>query len=62
MSWYVWWDGRHEREYLKGILYACSHIYSPMDSPDVVHCEQRVGVEEGIVWDVIASQIEQPWK
>lgn len=33
-----------------------------MDSPDVIHCEQRVGVEEGIVRDVIASQIEQPWK
>lgn len=32
-----------------------------MDLPDLVHCQQRVGVEEGIVWDVITTQIKQPW-
>lgn len=30
------------------------------DLPDLIHCEQSVGVEEGIVWDVIATQIKQP--
>lgn len=33
-----------------------------MDLPDLIQCEQCVGVEEGVVWDVVATQIEQPWK
>lgn len=31
-----------------------------MDLPDLTHCEKCVGVEEGIVRDVVATQIEQP--
>lgn len=31
-----------------------------MDLPDLIHCEQCVGVEEGIELDVVATQIKQP--
>lgn len=28
--------------------------------PDLVQCEKRVGVEEGVVGNVVASQIKEP--
>lgn len=34
------------------------HLYE--DLQDFIQRKQRVGVEEGIVWDVIATHIEQP--
>lgn len=33
-----------------------------MDLPDLIHRQQCVGVEEGIVRDVVATQIKQPLK
>lgn len=30
-------------------------------SPDFIHGEQGVGIKEGIVWNVVASHVKQPW-
>ena len=51
---------RENQRLIRDGVNTCKTQFALQDSPDFIHGEQRVGVEEGIVWDVIAAHIEQP--
>lgn len=58
-AWQMW---EKEKRFIKEGGYTCKKYSLSSDLPDIIHCEQCVRVEEGIVRDVVAAHVEQPYK